>query len=63
LRDDAAHDIRRALEAWVERGIAPQRIIAAKYVQDDPAQGVARIDRLCPFPETDDCRTRAEGES
>jgi pimeloyl-ACP methyl ester carboxylesterase len=63
LRDDAAHDIRRALEAWVERGIAPQRIIAARYVQDDPAQGVAKIGRLCPFPETDDCRTRAEGES
>lgn len=27
MRDDAEHDIRRALEAWVERGRAPERIV------------------------------------
>jgi feruloyl esterase len=32
LRDDAEHDIRRALEAWVERGRAPQRIVEAAQV-------------------------------
>jgi feruloyl esterase len=31
-RDDPAHDIRRALEAWVERGRSPERLIAV-----DPA--------------------------
>ena len=43
--DDAAHDARRALEAWVEQGRAPQRLVAAKYVNDDPAQGIARRGR------------------
>ncbi len=32
LLDDADHDVRRALETWVERGTAPDRLIAA-----DPA--------------------------
>lgn len=62
LHDDAAHDIRRALEAWVERGVAPQSIVAAKYVNDDPTQGVVTTRVLCPFPNTD-CRTRDEGGS
>jgi hypothetical protein len=49
LRDDALHDIRRALEAWVERGVAPERIIAVKYVNDDPARGVATTSTLYPM--------------
>jgi hypothetical protein len=49
LYDDARHDIRRALEAWVERGIAPDRLVAAKYVNDDPAQGVAMTTTLYPL--------------
>jgi feruloyl esterase len=32
MRDDAEHDTRRALEAWVERGRAPQRIVEAAQV-------------------------------
>jgi feruloyl esterase len=32
MRDDAEHDIRRALEAWVERGRAPARIVEAAQV-------------------------------
>ncbi|HET9449142.1 MAG TPA: tannase/feruloyl esterase family alpha/beta hydrolase, partial [Steroidobacteraceae bacterium] len=31
-RDDAEHDIRRALEAWVERGRAPERIVEKAQV-------------------------------
>ena len=27
--DDPRHDIRRALEAWVEKGNAPQQLVAA----------------------------------
>ncbi|MGQ0836481.1 MAG: tannase/feruloyl esterase family alpha/beta hydrolase [Gammaproteobacteria bacterium] len=49
LHDDARHDIRRALEAWVERGVAPESIIAAKYVADDPARGVAITATLYPL--------------
>jgi feruloyl esterase len=32
LRDDAEHDIRRALEAWVEQGKVPERIVEAAQV-------------------------------
>ena len=41
LRPDRDHDIRRALEAWVEQGRAPERLTAARYVDDDPSRGVA----------------------
>jgi feruloyl esterase len=53
--DDAAHDARRALEAWVEQGHAPLRLVAAKYVNDDPAQGLAKTRVLCAFPNTEGC--------
>jgi feruloyl esterase len=46
LRGDAEHDIRLALEAWVEVGRAPEAITAAKYVGDDPAQGAAATARI-----------------
>jgi Tannase and feruloyl esterase len=49
---DAGHDMFRALVRWVEEGIPPDRIIATKYVNDDPAQGVLRTRPLCPFPQT-----------
>jgi feruloyl esterase len=44
-------DTLTALENWVERGIAPEGIIATKYVDDNPALGVARTMPLCRFPE------------
>jgi feruloyl esterase len=62
LRDDPVHDARRALEAWVENGRAPTRLVAAKYINDDPAQGVAKTGVLCPFPAIDECLTRSLGE-
>jgi feruloyl esterase len=43
-------DIVEPLMDWVERGGAPDRIIATKYVNDTPAQGVAMTRPLCPFP-------------
>jgi pimeloyl-ACP methyl ester carboxylesterase len=46
LRDDSKHDIRRALEAWVERGRAPDELIAVKYVDDDRSRGVANTATL-----------------
>jgi feruloyl esterase len=62
LKDDAAHDARRALEAWVEQGRIPTRLIAAKYINDDAAQGVAKTRVLCPFPSTDECLMSNTGE-
>ncbi|HYM29755.1 MAG TPA: tannase/feruloyl esterase family alpha/beta hydrolase [Candidatus Cybelea sp.] len=44
-------DTLTALEGWVERGIGPDGIIAAKFVNDNPALGVMRTMPLCKFPE------------
>lgn len=50
LKNDNKHDVVRALEAWVEDGVAPDRIIAAKYVNDQPPQGVAFTRPVCAYP-------------
>lgn len=48
---DAQHDMAAALELWVEKGTAPQRIIATKYkTGSNPASGVARTRPLCAYP-------------
>jgi hypothetical protein len=47
---DAQHDMISALEAWVEQGTAPDAVIAAKYVNDDPAAGVQRTRPICAYP-------------
>jgi feruloyl esterase len=39
------------ISRWVEQGVAPSRIIATKYVADDPAKGVTMTRPLCPFPQ------------
>lgn len=48
---DPADDILSALDQWVENRVAPDKIIATKYVNDVPAQGVAFQRPLCPFPQ------------
>ena len=48
---DAKHDLLKSLELWVEQGVAPDKIIATKYVNDDPLQGVALQRPLCPYPQ------------
>jgi hypothetical protein len=41
-----------ALERWVEKGVAPDKIIATKYnIDGSPASGVVRTRPLCPYPE------------
>ena len=37
---------------WVEQGVPPERVVAVKYVNDDPAQGVLRTRPLCAYPKT-----------
>ncbi len=46
------HGIYSALEQWVEKGIAPDTIIATKYVGDNPSKGVQMTRPLCPYPQT-----------
>jgi len=48
---DADHDLVKALERWVEQGIAPDRIIATHYVNNVASQGVQFQRPLCPFPQ------------
>ncbi len=51
MPDDPDHNIYRALEQWVEHGIAPARITATKYNNDrKPAQGMKMTRPLCAFP-------------
>jgi feruloyl esterase len=50
-RVDAEHDVLSALDRWVDDDVAPDRIIATKYVNDDPANGIAMQRPLCPYPQ------------
>jgi feruloyl esterase len=50
---DAQHDIYMALEQWVEKGIAPEKIIATKYANDqNHSQGVSMTRPLCAYPKS-----------
>jgi feruloyl esterase len=51
LKDDAEHNMLMALDRWVEEGVAPEKIIGVKFVNDDPRQGVALTRPLCPYPQ------------
>ncbi|WP_198392607.1 tannase/feruloyl esterase family alpha/beta hydrolase [Brevibacterium yomogidense] len=49
LRDDAQHNLIRALESWVEEGVAPEQMVASHF--DD--EGEPEFTRaLCPHPQT-----------
>ena len=49
---DAAHDVQMALEAWVEKKVAPNQIVATKYTDDAPATRTVKSARLiCPYPQ------------
>jgi len=49
---DAQHDMARALEHWVEDGVAPGQIIATKYKNPmNPKSEVVRTRPLCPYPQ------------
>jgi len=47
---DPQHDILKALIDWVEFRSPPERIIATKFVNDNPASGVSFTRPLCVFP-------------
>ena len=46
---DPEHNIRAALEQWVEKGVAPSTIIATKYSAGD---AVNMTRPLCPYPQS-----------
>lgn len=49
--DDPQRSAQEATEEWVERGVAPSVIVAAKYTDDDPTKGVKMTRPLCPYPQ------------
>jgi len=49
--EDADHDVVLALDRWVEKGVAPDHIIATGFVDSNPAKGVAMTHTLCPYPQ------------
>lgn len=50
--DDAAHDVHLALETWVEKGAAPEKLIAAKFAEKTVPQQVVMTRPLCAYPRT-----------
>jgi len=50
LSADASRSAMIALQRWVEGGIAPERLVATKYVEDDPAKGIQTTRPLCAYP-------------
>jgi hypothetical protein len=49
--DTPQNSLYSALEAWVEKGIAPNGVIATKFAIDgDPKSGVVKTRRICPYP-------------
>ena len=57
-RADAEHDVLSALEAWVERGVPPAKLIGKGTAANDPATPLTRP--LCPYPQT--ARYRGRGD-
>ena len=48
---DPDRDMDTALERWVEKGVAPERIVAAKRKSDlDPTSAIVRTRPLCAYP-------------
>ena len=48
---DPKYDLLSALTQWVERGIAPQSVIATKYAGDAAQSTIAMQRPLCPYPQ------------
>ena len=44
-------DIIGALDRWVDQGIPPTKLIAMKFKDDNPSQGVTRTRPVCPYPQ------------
>ena len=37
--------------AWVEDGVAPEKIVATRYLENNPTKGIAMQRPLCPYPQ------------
>jgi feruloyl esterase len=50
VSSDPEHDAVSALLDWVEHGVAPQKLIATKFNNNDPTQGIQIQRPICPYP-------------
>ncbi|MGZ3333703.1 MAG: tannase/feruloyl esterase family alpha/beta hydrolase, partial [Gemmatimonadaceae bacterium] len=49
--DNPENSLFSALEAWVEKDVRPNGVIATKFAIDgDPRSGVVKTRRICPYP-------------
>lgn len=48
---DAEHDVVSAVARWVEKGVAPEKIVATKYVDNNPSKGIVLQRPLCVYPQ------------
>jgi feruloyl esterase len=48
---DPKYDLMSGLTQWVERGIAPQSVIATKYLGDAAQSAIVMQRPLCPYPQ------------
>lgn len=48
--DDAEHDVNLAMEAWVEKGVAPQQLITGKYAEQANHFQLLMTRPLCAYP-------------
>jgi hypothetical protein len=61
MEKDARHSAQLAIEQWVEKGVEPSAIIAAKY-EGRGATGDVKMTRpLCPYPQT--AKYKGSGDS
>ena len=58
---DADRDILLALDRWVTKGVAPERIIATKFAGKDDSKRVVRTRPLCAYPKV--ARWNGKGSS
>ena len=49
--NDPERDVMGAIVRWVEEDEPPSRIIATKFVRDDPDLGISRTRPVCPYPQ------------
>ena len=58
--DDPEHNVRIALENWVEKGTAPETLIASKTAEGNPPGGSTITRPLCPYPQTTKYKGRGD---
>ncbi|WP_158080892.1 tannase/feruloyl esterase family alpha/beta hydrolase [Pelomonas sp. KK5] len=50
VSSDADHDVVTAMQDWVEKGIAPRRLVATRFKGADISSGIDLQRPLCPYP-------------